>query len=99
VDSRLNGAQNLSGRGGKEKNLALTGTVNSDPLAVQPVASRYIDNAIPIKTFSRRYVVVIRFMRNTYEYFLGQTMYVCMYKGGPKTGPSTATFNDLLALD
>jgi hypothetical protein len=22
-------------------------------------------------------------------------MYVCMYKGGPKTGPSTATFNDL----
>jgi hypothetical protein len=20
--------------------------------------------------------------------------YVCMYKGGPKTGPSTATFND-----
>jgi hypothetical protein len=22
--------------------------------------------------------------------------YVCMYKGGPKTGPSTATFNDLL---
>jgi hypothetical protein len=23
-------------------------------------------------------------------------VYVCMYKGGPKTGPSTATFNDLL---
>jgi hypothetical protein len=22
-------------------------------------------------------------------------MYVCMHKGGPKTGPSTATFNDL----
>jgi hypothetical protein len=25
-------------------------------------------------------------------------MYVCMYKGGPKTGPSTATFNDLLCF-
>jgi hypothetical protein len=23
---------------------------------------------------------------------------VCMYKGGPKTGPSTATFNDLLCF-
>jgi hypothetical protein len=22
-------------------------------------------------------------------------MYVCIYKGGPKTGPRTATFNDL----
>jgi hypothetical protein len=25
-------------------------------------------------------------------------MYVCMYKGGPKTDPSTATFNDLLCF-
>jgi hypothetical protein len=24
--------------------------------------------------------------------------YVCMYMGGPKTGSSTATFNDLLCL-
>jgi hypothetical protein len=24
------------------------------------------------------------------------TLYVCMYKGGPKTGPRTTTFNDLL---
>jgi hypothetical protein len=26
------------------------------------------------------------------------TLYVCMYKGEPKTGPSTATFNDLLCF-
>jgi hypothetical protein len=26
-------------------------------------------------------------------------MYVCMYKGGPKTGPRTATFNDLSIND
>jgi hypothetical protein len=25
-------------------------------------------------------------------------MYVCMYKGGPKTGPSTSTFNDILCF-
>jgi hypothetical protein len=25
-------------------------------------------------------------------------IYVRMYKGGPKTGPSTATFNDLLCF-
>jgi hypothetical protein len=26
-------------------------------------------------------------------------MYVCMYKGGPKTGPNTATFNDLFIME
>jgi hypothetical protein len=25
-------------------------------------------------------------------------VYVCMYKGGPKTGPCTTTFNDLLCF-
>jgi hypothetical protein len=27
---------------------------------------------------------------------LHSCMYVCMYKGGPKIGPNTATYNDLL---
>jgi hypothetical protein len=44
---RLGGPQNRSGRRGEEKNLALTGTRNFDPSAVQPLASRYTDCVIP----------------------------------------------------
>jgi hypothetical protein len=39
--------QNWSGRRGEEKNFISIGTQNSDPSAVQPVASGYIDCSIP----------------------------------------------------
>jgi hypothetical protein len=48
LDRRLGGPQKRSGRRGEEKNLAPTETLNSDPSAVQPVASRYTDCAIPV---------------------------------------------------
>jgi hypothetical protein len=47
LDRRLGGPQNRSGRRGEGKILDLTGTLNSDPSAVQPVASRYTDYTIP----------------------------------------------------
>jgi hypothetical protein len=47
LDRRLRGPQRRSGCYGQEKNLALTGTQNSDPSAFQPVASRYTDCVIP----------------------------------------------------
>jgi hypothetical protein len=46
---RIGGWMDLSrsGQFGEEKILDPTGTRNSDPLVVQPVASRYTDYAIP----------------------------------------------------
>jgi hypothetical protein len=46
-DRRLGGPQNRSGRRGEDKNLVPTGTRTPAPSAVQPVASRYTDWAIP----------------------------------------------------
>jgi hypothetical protein len=43
-DRRLGGPQSRSGRHGEEKILDPTGTRNSDPSIVQPVASRSTDN-------------------------------------------------------
>jgi hypothetical protein len=40
--------QNRPGRRGEKKNLAATGTQTPDSSAVQPVAIRYIDCAIPV---------------------------------------------------
>jgi hypothetical protein len=48
LDRRLGGPQNRSGRLGEEKKTAPTGNLNSDPSAVQPVASRSTDCAIPV---------------------------------------------------
>jgi hypothetical protein len=47
LDGRLSAPQNRSGLRGEEKILDPTGTLNSDPLLVQLVASRYTDCAIP----------------------------------------------------
>jgi hypothetical protein len=44
---RLGGPQSRSGRRGEEKILEPTGTRTLSPSVVQPVASRYIDYAIP----------------------------------------------------
>jgi hypothetical protein len=47
LDRRLSGPQRLSGQRGELKILAPTGTRTTNPLDVQPVASRYTDRAIP----------------------------------------------------
>jgi hypothetical protein len=44
---RLGGPQSQSGRHGEVKILASHRDLNSDPLVVQPIASRYTDCAIP----------------------------------------------------
>jgi hypothetical protein len=53
LDRRLGGPQSRSGRRGEEKILDPTGTRNSDPLVVQPVASHYTDRAIPAKGYEK----------------------------------------------
>jgi hypothetical protein len=47
LDRRLGGPQDRSTRRGEQENLAPYGDSNFDPSAVQPVASRYTDSAIP----------------------------------------------------
>jgi hypothetical protein len=44
---RLGGPKNRSGRRGEEKILDPTGTQNSDPSVVKPLASRYTDYTVP----------------------------------------------------
>jgi hypothetical protein len=43
LDERLGEPRSRSGRRGEEKFFYPTGTLNSDPSAIQPVASRYTD--------------------------------------------------------
>jgi hypothetical protein len=47
LDRRLGGPQSRSGRRGEKEILDHTGTRTPTPFVVQPVASRYIDYAIP----------------------------------------------------
>jgi hypothetical protein len=49
LDRSLGRPQSRSGRRAEEKVLDLTGTRNSDPWVVQPVASLYTECAIPAR--------------------------------------------------
>jgi hypothetical protein len=56
LSRRLRAWQSRSGRRGEEKILDRTETRNSDPSAVQPVASRYTDCAIPTPRWKYMYI-------------------------------------------
>jgi hypothetical protein len=66
LDRRLGELQNRSGRRGEEKNLALTGTPNSDPSVVQQAASRYTDCAIPAPLRSSNHVYFLIWRSKTF---------------------------------